>query len=676
MVVASYIGRSDERKRARKRLKEAREVINNFPILKSIADNFKPLAHRFIRNNRNSLFLISSYSTPKDPLLMDLEYALRHFRYKSWSKEAQEDFARRLVSPREDNSWSPFCEMNVALRLEQRYGRNNVIVYPSHPGPDISAKVQNRLIGFEVTGVFPGKTEDRLKEISRGIAKGLYSRTKGKRYLRVDIQTTKLPKGKKGRFRIRPSIKKVLTSFDELGLATIVPKFRNFNLNEASDYIHTMTAYKNVPRLRNSYLKGLEKGFRTRAFKTFIERLDQNVLEGSPITHFLDGRAKRYRITEVGYELFAPSRPAQDEQNAILDRLEKRILGKVTKAKQLVPGRANVLVVNAQNWTIHGFDFSSSLYDWQSESEPVRRRLRSILVQHRPANLSAIMIYERDFRDARIVENRFARRESALTTYEGMSLFTKKRIGQLRRLKEAERMRKKVIHSKVIAAEKSVVEGYEAYSEIKRLAFVRPFNATIDRMPFVQIHGGFQVPKSWFKDPRLASNFGESGQAIGIREVAYLVRRILEECDEVQVQAVSYDSLSDAIDKFSSQHGTPNLIFVPLTLHLVVYNWIPQNPQKRVLKFENGIPILVTNSGVEIPIHWLTSSDPDGHIIIYKKTHGEWIVKPGKTTKELTVWASTKNKEDIKIFAKTVAAYKTLHKNAAWRVIIRPGTED
>ncbi len=297
-----------------------------------------------------------------------------------------------------------------------------------------------------------------------------------------------------------------------------------------------------------------------------------------------------------------------------------------------------------------------------------------MLVQNRPRNLSAIMVYENDFRDSRIVENRFASRESALTTYEGMSLFTKRRMGRLRRLKEAERMRKNVIHHKLLAAERSIVAGYEAYSEIKELAFVRSFQASTDAMPFVQIPGGFRVPKSWFKDPRAATDFGESGRGIGIREVAYLVHRILEESEGVSLQALDYDSLCDTIDEFSAQVGSPTVLFVPLTFNLAVHNWIGQKHKQRVLKWANGKTILVTKSGLEIPIHWLTSSDPDSHIIICKKkAHGEWIVKPGKTTQNLTIWTSTKDKEDINILAKSVVAYKTLNKSAAWRLVLPHG---
>src|SRR3989442_7991464 len=113
MVVASYVDPSNERRYAQKRLKEARAVIAFFPTLKSIANNFKPLAHRLIRNNKNALFIIASSSTPKNQLLVDLQNALGCFRFETWKRTLKSDFAGRLQSPKEANSWSPFCEMNV-----------------------------------------------------------------------------------------------------------------------------------------------------------------------------------------------------------------------------------------------------------------------------------------------------------------------------------------------------------------------------------------------------------------------------------------------------------------------------------------------------------------------------------------------------------------------------------
>src|SRR5206468_2303016 len=110
-------------------------------------------------------------------------------------------------------------------------------------------------------------------------------------------------------------------------------------------------------------------------------------------------------------------------------------------------------------------------------------------------------------------------------------------------------------------------------------------------------------------------------------------------------------------------------LFVPLSLSPALHNWIPENPKRRVLKWENYKQILLTKSGLEIPIHWLTSNDPDSDVVIYKKkTHGEWIVKPGTTTQELTVQSSTKANDNIMVVVKTVVGYKTLNKKAAWRV--------
>src|SRR6058998_1900529 len=99
MVVASYVSPKDEKRYARRKLSDARAVIKSLPLLRSIANDFKPLAHLLVRNNQNSLFQIAASSTPKNQLLVDLEYALRHFRFKLWGKDAQERFFRTIGEP-------------------------------------------------------------------------------------------------------------------------------------------------------------------------------------------------------------------------------------------------------------------------------------------------------------------------------------------------------------------------------------------------------------------------------------------------------------------------------------------------------------------------------------------------------------------------------------------------
>jgi hypothetical protein len=665
MVIANYVAPSDEKKYAKRKLKDARTVIRRFPILKSIANNFRPLAHLLVRNNKNSLFMIASSSTPKDPVLIDLEKALRLFRFETWKRQPRNDFAGRLQSPREDNSWSPFCEMNVALRLQQRYGKDNVDLYPSLPGSDIVAKIHDREICFEVTAVFPGKTEETLKKICRGIAKGLHSRIKDtQRYFRLEIQTGNLPKNRQGQFRIRQSIDKVLRSFDELGLVTLVPIFGNFHLQQASDYIvHSILPEK----LFLSYTKGLDRGFRSKRFKSFIKLLDQDALKTSPIRYFVTGKAN-YLIAEVGCESIYPTQPAKDEQEAFLDRLQRRILTKLSKPGQIILGKPNILVVNGTNWTIHGYDFSSNVFEREIEFAPVKNTIRRVLLQNRPPNLSAIMIYENDFRNARIVANRFARKESRLSAYEGMSLFTKKRITQLRRLKQSTRIRAKIIPSKLAAVGPSIIAGYKRYSLIADIASTRTFDTSSDaNVPFFEVQRSFKAPKAWLRDPQFSPDFGETGRMVGIVEIAYLVKRLLEDSEHVSLQDLNYDTLCDTINKFSSQVGPPTMLFVPLTLHLPIHNWIGLNPNRRIMKWKDGQTILLLESGLEIPIHWLTNTDPHSHIIIYKKKdHGQWIVRPGNASRELTVQIVTRSKEDLKVIVKTVVAYVTLNKNAAW----------
>ena len=93
------------------------------------------------------------------------------------------------------------------------------------------------------------------------------------------------------------------------------------------------------------------------------------------------------------------------------------------------------------------------------------------------------------------------------------------------------------------------------------------------------------------------------------------------------------------------------------------------------MKWEKGKTILLSKNGPEIPLVWLTIDHPSSHMIIYKKkVHGEWIVKPGNATKDLSLETSTKGKQTARLIVKTVVAYNTLNKNAAWRIPVSATT--
>jgi hypothetical protein len=161
MVIASYVAPKDERKYARKRLGDARLVVRNFRTLDSLVADFKNLSRTLVRNNHNALFGIASWSNAKDHRLSDLEEALRISRFRTWPKKLQNDFSKRLLSPKPD-SWSALCEMNVALRLSQQYGKKNLALFPAFPkkGPDAVCKIDKRNVYFEVTSIVSGRPKN------------------------------------------------------------------------------------------------------------------------------------------------------------------------------------------------------------------------------------------------------------------------------------------------------------------------------------------------------------------------------------------------------------------------------------------------------------------------------------------------------------------------------------
>jgi hypothetical protein len=505
------------------------------------------------------------------------------------------------------------------------------------------------------------ETEERLRKICRGIAHELYSRIGTKRYLRIEIQTSTLPRDTKGRFRIKPSIRHVVDSFNKLQLTTLLKAFGNFHLSDTFTYIE----YSQLPKkLRDSYYKGVDKGFRSYAFRKFLKSVSLDDLKDSPIVYFLSGRSN-YSIAETACQLVFPSQPALDEQKAFLDKVERKITEKIRKS-QFVPDQPNVLVVNGSNWTVHGYDLSRSP-DWDVESTPIRKVLRRVVGERRPPSLSSVLIYEDDFQEARMIENRFAKRQSRLTVYEGMCLFNRKRIAQIRKMKQSLQIRKRIIPSKLVLTRESIATGYQTYSEIAQLATRRKFDSSIDSgLRFVQIPELFRVPKAWFRDPQFSAGFADSGHAVAVGEIAYLVKSVRDCCEHMLLGEFTYDSLSAALDRFSTTVGSPTVLFVPISLHTRLLSWLNPGPKRRLFKFERGKTFLISKNGLETPIFWLTSSHPNTNAIIYSKVHGEWVVKQGSVTDELTIQIQTNSPDTVKVLVKTVVAYNIQDKRGAW----------
>jgi hypothetical protein len=367
--------------------------------------------------------------------------------------------------------------------------------------------------------------------------------------------------------------------------------------------------------------------------------------------------------------MFFPSAASQAEQSAFLRRVENAVTTKI-RYGQLQPGCPNIVALRASNWTLPNYEHASPVeVDW---FKPLKDRVRLAANASRSPDLSGVMFFENKFRNAWIVGNRFAGPKSRLTTPEYCDLFGKHRIREISRVKASLRIRKKLIPEKILLLASSIRRGYESTTKIKTICAWRRHDALKDsHLRFVHCHVYIAFPGSVLRDPSSHPDFSEIGRSIATGEENYLITRILEESETRPKLEVSYESLCDEIDSFRKEVGQPSALFLPLGLYSEVHRWIDVKRRRSCLMYVDGQVRLVLRDNTEIAIYWLRKDVPDDHVIIYRRrSHGEWVFKPGKLTDTLTfeLRRNRKNKAKVNLLAETVASYNITNPRSAWKL--------
>ncbi len=641
---------------------KARSNLRKYQTIFSITHGLLGLGKFSHRNNANVLFWLASNNNQAK--LSEIERSLRRLGVAKLPGKLRDQLAFRLTNPREEACISAISEIHTAYSLSRRFGKTRVRLYPTNPkkGPDAEAIVHLRPVYFEATTIGSGMTDRKLRMICEGISKKIHGRIAGRWYVRANISSERLRRTKKGRFLVQPSIDMVLSSFDRLNLSWFIGKKGHFErLTIAGQAIMRQTISPVVRRLAN---RGQDRFFQTSAFKKYIAQVAEEVAKDSPIV-YLNGTRFPYRIVETACEMSYPSKASEGEQSGCLDRIEKRIVAKI-RSGQLLPGQPNVLVVNASNWTL-GYDLAQS--EWQMKFAPLKKRLRLILSCWRPPDLSAIMMYENDIRAARIVGNRFVGPASRLTKHEE-KLLARRVIARSRSEREATRLRKRIIPSKIEAMKRSVSAGYESFSRLSKL--VKIVSAPSDtNQNLKQIGIRLGLDKDQFRDPAAALDFSDFGRVIAEREANYLINSIIRSADDGGVWTVSsWKMLSDIIEKFNSTTTIATALFVPIRVYSQFFEW--PRERRRHLTFEGTKPTFITTKGTRIPVYILSGHLPNDFFIIYSKSQGEWAVKLGNMSDRLSISVVTKDK--IELTAYTESEYRVSDSKAALRFSIQKDT--
>jgi hypothetical protein len=351
-----------------------------------------------------------------------------------------------------------------------------------------------------------------------------------------------------------------------------------------------------------------------------------------------------------------PSLAGTRERSAFLDRLERGLLKKI-RYGQLQAGSPNVIGIRVSDWTFPNYEHASPLdFDWEFKS--LKDRIRTVVNASRSPELSAVMFFEDRFQNAWVVGNRFAENASKLTNSEYIALYGKHRMSIVRKAKIAQRVRKRIIPAKLTIAANSIKRGYERTSKVKRISPWRMFNNSTDaHLKFVDLTYRFWIPRIWLRDPCRYPDFSETGRIVALLEEKFFVEQLLKNSTTQDLARLDCEVLVNIIEDFRTDSGQPDHIMIPMPLYFShVSRWMRE--QIDCIRIADHQTYIRLPDRSEIPIHWLTKGLPQENIIVYKRSHGEWIFKPGNFAGVLS-FEIRRNvvKDRLTLVAGTMAAY-------------------
>lgn len=111
-------------------------------------------------------------------------------------------------------------------------------------------------------------------------------------------------------------------------------------------------------------------------------------------------------LVEIHIELSFPSKAAISEQKSFLNHIVRNIKTQITE-EQLQHNAPNIILVQGYNWTMFGFDLSDL-------GGALHLKITNFFKENREANLSGVVIFDRDPEKAVYISNKYASESAQL----------------------------------------------------------------------------------------------------------------------------------------------------------------------------------------------------------------------------------------------------------------------
>jgi hypothetical protein len=654
----------------------ARNNISAYPITKKLIHNFAFIPTIPYRKIRNIFFwLASDRFAPSRAILVSFESCLKQLNVEDWSKSKKNELRAKLTANREDANWGVLTEVQVAACLTERFGNARVKYAPTLPTGkrcDASALINRRAVFFEVTAVNVGQVEGVLQDTFDGAGSTIYQEMSANAHLRLEVDTSRLIKTN-GDFDVQKCKEQLVTSYKDLAIES----FLTVNGNIVVDMSDLQGLWEKDKKLADQIdnLRRLDPELAQRIEQgelSVFSHLTPRAFDNTPFTAIWKMNTRRsFKAIEIAGQGLYPSAASSAEQTSFFKRLSRAIETKIAGG-QLRKGGPNILALRASNWTVSGYErtglFESDIAE--IEFDTIHPILEKCLDKFKPTNLSAIMLFENQFSNARFIFNKYAQKASALTSGEVNLLIGPQAVSLSPFMEFATET---LDQAKIDRCLKAVVETYNGQSKSREICDIKSFEQENDRyLRFVQIPIKTRVSKSWFIDPAIGVDhiFAEFGSAIAEGELRYTLQQIQQSAEERRVSGFTAEAIGQAITDFHNEKGTCSAILLPLGLYVTAHSWMRENGTP-VVRYENGrVKMTIdlhASAALEIPTYFFRKETEIRGLIIYNRGHGTIVYKKPNATEFLSaqLYPSLEDNTSLEFLAKSVLSYQVKNKALA-----------
>lgn len=397
----------------------AKDVLRNFESLNKLLDGFKDYENKRYRDIRNAV-MFQCLPEVGDGLrrksiekLAELEKSIDSFGVMKWTTGKYNAFRSRLASEDYIQSLSAVTELEVALRIADKFGRENVALFPelSNQGySDISVNIAGKKTYIEVGNLGPSIPEIKIEQILRASVKHLGEKINKICYLCLIVDTAEFVFGAESRIDVDASIRKLNGEMDDLHIHELVGFEGFFDLGDIFSIIADKKSYEKMKQWLALTDQRLLSVVNNPIVEKWLDSFDRELLRRTNlIKGVIAGQGKSTMLIEIHTEGMYPSAAAKSELESFLCHITRNVTAQITE-QQLEPNASNIVVVRGRNWLMSLFD--------PDELDKLYTALKKFYKEKDEGYLSGVVVFDDDLDKAVYVNNDYAKEISRLTREE------------------------------------------------------------------------------------------------------------------------------------------------------------------------------------------------------------------------------------------------------------------